>query len=386
MIKNIKKLIAICMVIILIIIIALAVKDNVHIKKTKSAVMVSSVTAKQVEENEEENGNENENNVIVAIIDNEEKKENNIKADKKEEPVDEVKNEEKTDQAEDNVQKQPDSSSPYYIKVNYQANVVTIYKKDNSGKYTVPYKAMICSTGSATPHSGTYIMPSGYRSKGTWGLMVGGVYAQYYTRIVGSILFHSVPYTKQNKSSLEYWEYDKLGTTASAGCVRLTVEDAKWIYNNCPAGTQVDFYADSNPGPLGKPTAKKISDEKEVRNWDPTDPDSRNPWKDYEKKDDKKENKTTQNNTTTKNKNNTTSNKNNTTSNVVKNNSNSVNTTKNNTSKNNTIKNSTSVVNDTIPETNNNITENVVTNSSVENEVIEDNNVLNNQEVYVPVY
>lgn len=382
MIKNIKKLIAICMVIILIIIIALAVKDNIHIKKTKSAVMVSSVTAKPASDEKSEEGN----NVIVAIIDNEEKKENNIKADKKEEPVDEVKNEEKTDQAEDNIQKQPDSSSPYYIKVNYQANVVTIYKKDNSGKYTVPYKAMICSTGSATPHSGTYIMPSGYRSKGTWGLMVGGVYAQYYTRIVGSILFHSVPYTKQNKSSLEYWEYDKLGTTASAGCVRLTVEDAKWIYNNCPAGTQVDFYADSNPGPLGKPTAKKISDEKEVRNWDPTDPDSRNPWKDYEKKDDKKENKTTQNNTTTKNKNNTTSNKNNTTSNVVKNNSNSVNTTKNNTSKNNTIKNSTSVVNDTIPETNNNITENVVTNSSVENEVIEDNNVLNNQEVYVPVY
>lgn len=375
MIKNIKKLIAICMVIILIIIIALAVKDNVHIKKTKSAVMVSSVTAKPASDEK----SEEENNIIVAIMDSEEKKENNIKADKKEEPVDEVKNEEKTDQAEDNIQKQLDSSSPYYIKVNYQANVVTIYKKDNSGKYTVPYKAMICSTGSATPHSGTYIMPSGYRSKGTWGLMVGGVYAQYYTRIVGSILFHSVPYTKQNKSSLEYWEYDKLGTTASAGCVRLTVEDAKWIYNNCPAGTQVDFYADSNPGPLGKPTAKKISDEKEVRNWDPTDPDSRNPWKNYEKKDEKKENKTSQNNTTAKNKNNTTSN-------VVKNNSNGVNTTKNNTSKNNTIKNNTSVVNNTIPETNNNITENVVTNSSVENEIIQDNNVLNNQEVYVPVY
>ena len=30
--------------------------------------------------------------------------------------------------------------STYYIKVNNQANVVTIYKKDKAGKYTVPEK------------------------------------------------------------------------------------------------------------------------------------------------------------------------------------------------------------------------------------------------------
>ncbi len=170
----------------------------------------------------------------------------------------------------------------YYIKINNAANVVNIYTQDDKGNYTVPFKAMICSTGRSTPAAGkSYKIPSGNAARGKWGLMVGGVYAQYYTRIYNAILFHSVPYKTQSKSNLEYWEYDKLGTKASAGCIRLTVQDAKWIYDNIPAGTKVEFYSDAkNPGPLGKPTAKKISNEaNNLRVWDPTDPDSNNPWK-----------------------------------------------------------------------------------------------------------
>lgn len=168
-------------------------------------------------------------------------------------------------------------SSPYYIKVNYEANVVTVYKKDSKGKYTVPIKAMICSCGTATPTAGVY----GITDKYTWRLLEGNVYGQYACRITGSILFHSVPYEKKDKSTLEWWEYDKLGKTASLGCVRLKVEDAKWIYNNCIPGTKVEFYKDGTPGPLGKPTAKKITQDQEVRNWDPTDPDPANPWSNY---------------------------------------------------------------------------------------------------------
>ena len=39
------------------------------------------------------------------------------------------------------------------------------------------------------------------------------------------------------------------------GCVRLTVEDAKWIADNCPSGTTVEIYEDDDPEPLGKPEA-----------------------------------------------------------------------------------------------------------------------------------
>lgn len=164
----------------------------------------------------------------------------------------------------------------YYIKVNYTSNVVTIYSKDSNGNYTVPYKAMICSTGTSTPTSGVYPI----QQKWEWLALFGDVYGYYTTQIVGNILFHSVPYLeKGNPASLEYWEYDKLGASASMGCIRLKVEDAMWIYNNCPSGTLVEFYSDSNPGPLGKPSAPKISAyNSPYRDWDPTDPDSSNPW------------------------------------------------------------------------------------------------------------
>ncbi len=173
-----------------------------------------------------------------------------------------------------------ENTSKYYIKVNYKANTITIYGKDENNQYTVPVKAMICSTGKDTPRSGVYKTSSKYR----WHTLNGGVAGQYCTRIVGHILFHSVPYSeKYNPASLKYNAYDKLGTTASAGCIRVTVADAIWIYNNCASGTMVEFYASSNPGPLGKPSARKIASESSaVRGWDPTDPDPKNPWKNYD--------------------------------------------------------------------------------------------------------
>lgn len=160
---------------------------------------------------------------------------------------------------------------PFEIHVNKQMNCITVYAMDNNGSYSIPYKAMICSTGNATP-LGTFKTPAKY----VWKVLKGGVWGQYSTRITGSILFHSVPYRAANKSTLYAAKYNKLGTTASAGCVRLTTIDAKWIYDNCPIGTTVIIYNDANPGPLGKPTAMKLPDNS---GWDPTDPDEANPWR-----------------------------------------------------------------------------------------------------------
>ena len=89
-----------------------------------------------------------------------------------------------------------------------------------------------------------------------------------------------------------------MGTSASLGCIRLTVKNAKWIYDNCAAGTKVYFYKDSNPGPLGKPSERKISGDSEVNSWDPTDPASDNPWKEYDiaKRNDKENTKSDKNN------------------------------------------------------------------------------------------
>ena len=34
----------------------------------------------------------------------------------------------------------------------------------------------------------------------------------------------------------------RLGQSISQGCVRLDIDNAKWIYNNIPSGTKVKIY------------------------------------------------------------------------------------------------------------------------------------------------
>ena len=249
------------------------------------------------------------------------------------------------------------SDMPYYIKINTRANVVTVYKKDSSGNYTIPVKAMVCSTGTFTPPVAKY-PKSKYKTTGgksRWGHLQGNVYGQYTTQIVGNILFHSVPYTGKDPSSLEYWEYDKLGTSASAGCIRLTVADARWVYNNIARGTIVEFYSDSNPGPLGKPSAQKISSNVECRGWDPTDVTDGNPWKNVKNEEPKaepaKQENVIQNNITVPEKTNTEK------TNMQTNNTDKTNTEKTNTQTNNTNKTNTEKANTQTNNTNKTNTE-----------------------------
>ena len=167
------------------------------------------------------------------------------------------------------------SKKPYYIKINRKQNCVTVYALDSKGKYTKPVKAFACSVGvnNATP-TGTFSIPAKYR----WHTLMGGVYGQYCSRIHGGVLFHSVFYSSQDPSKLAYRSYNRLGQAASHGCVRLNVEAAKWIYDNCPVGTKVTIYDSKDPGPLGKPTPIRIDVNSPYRGWDPTDPNPKNPW------------------------------------------------------------------------------------------------------------
>ncbi len=176
-------------------------------------------------------------------------------------------------QTQDNETKQKtDNKNPYLIKINREQNVVMVYGLEN-GEYTKLVKVFTCSTGPATP-VGTFQTSDKY----VWRPLFGDVYGQYATRITGSILFHSVPYTKQSKDSLEWEEYNKLGTAASMGCIRLRVVDVKWIYDNCPKGTTVIIYDSESLDGIEKPVIKNIDVNSPNRDWDPTDPDPLNPW------------------------------------------------------------------------------------------------------------
>lgn len=165
--------------------------------------------------------------------------------------------------------------SPYYITVNRTQNIVIIYTKDDKGQYTVPIKAMVCSVGlgERTP-VGEFTTSVKWR----WAMLNGDVYGQYVFRFKGPYLFHSVPYYSANPSKLETEEYNKLGEKASLGCVRLTVEDAKWLVDNIPSGTKVKIYDSDAPEPLPKPVPVKIDLKSPNKGWDPTDPSAQNPW------------------------------------------------------------------------------------------------------------
>ncbi len=163
----------------------------------------------------------------------------------------------------------------YYIKINRKACTVTVYSKDDDGNYTVPYKAMVCSSGNATP-IGSFSLGGNAR----WLAFEQGTVGQYARRITGHIWFHSVMYNKRAEDTLLWGEYNRLGTVCSHGCIRLTAEDAKWIFDNCEVGTIVEIYDDpDNPGPLGKPEAVKIDGNDPRRGWHPTDPNPANPWR-----------------------------------------------------------------------------------------------------------
>ena len=113
---------------------------------------------------------------------------------------------------------QDDDMDKYRIDVNCEQNIVIVYRKNNDNSYE-PYKAFVCSVGTDTPH-GTFQISEKYE----WRNLFGNVWGQYATRITGHILFHSVPYFTPDKDNLEYEEYNKLGTVASMGCIRLTVK------------------------------------------------------------------------------------------------------------------------------------------------------------------
>ncbi|MGN0394613.1 MAG: L,D-transpeptidase family protein [Coprococcus sp.] len=168
-----------------------------------------------------------------------------------------------------------DNGCTYAVKVNRQENIVTVYALDEQGYYTVPVRCMICSTaGDDNTPLGLY--ETSYRLD--WAALIGGVYGQYAYQIYGDILFHSVPYETDSKDRLETWEYAKLGTAASLGCVRLCVADAKWIFYNCEEGTQVNIFDSDYYGPMGKPAQPYELSDTENPGWDPTDMTEGNPY------------------------------------------------------------------------------------------------------------
>ncbi|MBQ5771216.1 MAG: L,D-transpeptidase [Clostridia bacterium] len=126
----------------------------------------------------------------------------------------------------------------YRIRISTAKQRVYVYEWDGRD-FDKCIKEMKCSTGlDATPTpKGTFWNTAPLKE--WWYFTEFDCWAKYAWCIDGGIFFHSVIFSKQDESTLRYGTVQKLGQKASHGCVRLTVENAKWIFTNCSAGTPV---------------------------------------------------------------------------------------------------------------------------------------------------
>ena len=128
---------------------------------------------------------------------------------------------------------------PYYIVVDVTNQAVIVYGLDEQNEYTAVVRKMICSTGTKKfPSDVGDWVTNGRRAKWCYFPKWGG-YARWWTRINSGIAFHSVCYNAVDNKAMSTSSYKALGKRASHGCVRLLVDDAKWVYDNVREGTTV---------------------------------------------------------------------------------------------------------------------------------------------------
>jgi len=134
------------------------------------------------------------------------------------------------------------SKTDYLIAVSRELNRLCVYE-GKKGNWKLKYYWM-CSTGrpengkvSKTP-TGSWLMPKEDNHLG----YIGGheTYTCWYaTRFYKRCFFHSVIYNPASKSSIQD---GRLGMNISDGCIRMNIDDAKWIWDNCHTGTRVIVY------------------------------------------------------------------------------------------------------------------------------------------------
>ncbi len=140
----------------------------------------------------------------------------------------------------------------YFFEVDVNNQVVKVWKySEETGKYTDLDQLFICTTGTKKNPSplGTFTL-NGRRSRyctfPTW----GGNDARWWVQITSEIAFHSVIYVDASKpETLVVSSLNNLGKRGSHGCIRLTLEDAKWMYDHARADMQVWIHEDAAADP-----------------------------------------------------------------------------------------------------------------------------------------
>lgn len=122
------------------------------------------------------------------------------------------------------------SQTGYLILVDRAACRTTIFA-GSAGAWNLLYNWQCAPGKPSTPTVGGQFTVG---SKGYY-FDSGNARCYWYTQFCGDYLFHSVLYSKYNGSLMD----GRVGMQLSHGCVRLPIQNAKWIYDNIPTGTKV---------------------------------------------------------------------------------------------------------------------------------------------------
>jgi lipoprotein-anchoring transpeptidase ErfK/SrfK len=124
------------------------------------------------------------------------------------------------------------SPTPWLIVIDTSNCVLGVYYGSRGNWTCVQYWS--CATGK--PSTPTI---KGVFSVGARGYVFGPDYSCYwYVQIYGDYLIHSIKYYKGTFNVMD----GSLGVQVSQGCVRLDINNAKWIYDNIPRQTTVLIY------------------------------------------------------------------------------------------------------------------------------------------------
>ena len=124
------------------------------------------------------------------------------------------------------------SSTGYLVLVNRNTHKVGVFQGWQGNWNCVQY--WDCSDGAPSTPTVEGVFRVGSRG---YYFDSGASRCYWYTQFYGNYLFHSVLYNKNGTL-----QDGRVGMALSHGCVRLQIENAKWIYDTIPSGTTVVVY------------------------------------------------------------------------------------------------------------------------------------------------
>lgn len=126
---------------------------------------------------------------------------------------------------------------PYRVEVSIDQQRVYVYELGESNEYEL-VQTFVCSTGLANSTPRGIFLDGGPAN--VWHHFTKfDVWAKYSFEVEGNIMFHSVLFDKKDTKTLREGSLYALGQKASHGCIRLSVKNAKWLFEHCRHGSLV---------------------------------------------------------------------------------------------------------------------------------------------------